>query len=101
MRKATPVPARKPSTGASARPENICANAGDSPSGLTAAVMFRRPVKRMPKPIVMLPTVSLCGVLMAMMKRMPAMAAKGASVEGLNRLSHAPPSALRSSSRMI
>lgn len=50
---------------ASARPENICANAGDSPSGLTAAVMFRRPVKRMPKPIVMLPTVSLCGVLMA------------------------------------
>ena len=70
-------------------------------SGLTAAVMFRRPVKRMPKPIVMLPTVSLCGVLMAMMKRMPAMAARGASVEGLKMLSHAPPSALRSSSRMI
>ena len=65
-------------------------------SGLTAAVMFRRPVKRMPKPIVMLPTVSLCGVLMAMMKRMPAMAARGASVEGLKMLSHAPPSALRS-----
>ena len=55
----------------------------------------------MPKPIVMLPMVSLCGVLMAMMKRMPAMAARGASVEGLNRLSHAPPSALRSSRRMI
>ena len=54
-----PYRARKPSTGASARPvEHLRKRRATHDSGLTAAVMFRRPVKRMPKPIAMLPTVS-------------------------------------------
>ena len=100
-RKATPAPSRKPSTGLSESWKNILAKVSDSDSGLTAAVMLRRPVKRMPKPIVIEPTVSDLRPLTAMMKRIPMIDASGASVEGLKKFRSDVSDAFTSSSRMI
>lgn len=77
MENATPAPARKPSSGLSARLTNSCANVGDCDSGSTAAVMFISPVKRMPKPIAIVPMVSELRKRKAMINNMPRMAASG------------------------
>ena len=79
----------------------MLANVSDSDSGLTAAVMLRRPVKRMPKPIAIEPMVSDWRVLTAIRKRMPMIAARGASVEGLKKLSSDVSDAFTSRRRMI
>ena len=56
MEKEAAMPARKPSSGRSARVRKSLPKASLSARGVTAAVMFTRPVKRMPKPITMVPT---------------------------------------------
>ena len=101
MENATPAPARKPSSGLSARLTNSCANFGDCDSGSTAAVMFISPVKRMPKPIAIVPMVSELRKRKAMISNMPRMAASGSRVEGLKTFRKEFAPAFRSSKRMI
>ena len=59
------------------------------------------PMKRMPKPIAIVPMVSELRKRKAMISRMPRMAASGARVEGLKTFRKEFVPAFRSSKRMI
>ncbi len=85
MENATPAPA-KAEQRLVCQTTNSCANVGDCDSGSTAAVMFISPVKRMPKPIAIVPMVSELWKRKAMISNMPRMAASGARVEGLKNI---------------
>ena len=73
----------------------------DSERLLTAPVIFRRPEKRMPKPMAMLPTDLAFLKKLPIISTTPMIRAIGASVEGWRKRRKEVPEASISSRRMI
>ena len=76
-------PVKIPITGISLKYDKTLANAGDEDNGSTASVIDIRPMKRIPKPIAIIPGVFNDSFFTNMIKMIPKISATGAKKSGL------------------